>query len=72
LTFKSEGPIVKQALRFIFLQASLALISAVLLGISVDYYKLPHVYCWLVIMTCITIVNYLFSKGWAFKEAAKI
>jgi putative flippase GtrA len=66
LTFRSSGPVLKQATKFIILQISLALVSAVLIGYTVDRMEWPPIPSWLVIMSAVTIVNFLLSRWWVF------
>jgi putative flippase GtrA len=66
-TFRSKGPMFGQALRFLTLQASMALITASLIGLTVDILELPAVPSWFVIMGGATIVNFLFTKRWVFR-----
>jgi putative flippase GtrA len=66
-TFRTAGPVIRQATRFFSLQVCLALISSALVGYGVDYAGLPATPVWLVVMAAITIVNFLASKWWAFK-----
>ncbi|MBP1691101.1 MAG: GtrA family protein [Bacteroidetes bacterium] len=68
LTFRSDGPIVRQGLRFFLLQGSLAVISSVMIGIGVDVLHQHPTVTWVCVMAVITIVNYLLSRFWAFKE----
>ena len=67
-TFRSTEPILGQALRFVSLQASLALVTASLIGLSVDILELPPTPSWLAIMGVATIVNFLLAKRWVFRS----
>ena len=66
-TFRSKDPVLGQALRFVTVQASLALATALLIGLSVDVLELAATPSWLVIMSGATIVNFLVSKRWVFQ-----
>ena len=68
VTFKATGSVIKQAGRFISLQVCLGIISVVLIGYMVDFLDGPPTLSWVVVMTVITIINYILSKSWAFKN----
>lgn len=68
VTFKTTGSIIKQARRFISLQVFLGIVSVVLIGYMVDFLDGPPTLTWVVVMTAITIANYLLSKFWVFKK----
>ena len=68
VTFRTTGSVIKQASRFISLQISLGIISVILIGYMVDFLDGPPTLTWVVVMTAITIINYLLSKFWAFKK----
>lgn len=68
VTFKTTGSIIKQASRFISLQVFLGIVSVVLIGYMVDFLDGPPTLTWVVVMTAITIANYLLSKFWVFKK----
>lgn len=68
VTFKcAVGPFVHQAGRFVSLQIALALISAALIGVSVDILDFPPTHSWFVVMSGITVANFLLCKWWALK-----
>lgn len=67
-TFRSSDPVLGQALRFMALQGSLALVTASLIGLSVDILELAATPSWLVIMSGATIVNFLLAKRWVFRS----
>jgi putative flippase GtrA len=67
-TFRSSGPLMKQARRFIILQVSLALTSAALIGLAVDHFGISPSVAWFAVMSVVTIVNFLLVKWWVFKE----
>jgi putative flippase GtrA len=67
-TFRSQGVVLPQAARFLTLQASLALISSVLIGLCVDVLGLPPTPSWWLVMIPATIVNFLTAKLWVFKK----
>jgi putative flippase GtrA len=66
VTFKSSGPVRRQLTRFVVLQASLAVISAALIGFAVEVVGVSPVISWFVVMSGITIANFILSKWWAF------
>jgi len=68
VTFKrAAGPIVAQASRFVSLQIVLALTSSALIGVSVDIFGFPPTPSWFVVMSGITVTNFLLCKWWAMK-----
>jgi len=66
-TFQSQDPVLRQALRFATLQASLAIVTASLIGLAVDILGFPPTLSWLVVAGGATIVNFLLAKRWVFK-----
>jgi len=66
-TFRTDGPVARQATRFFTLQICLALISSALVGYGVDYAGLPATPVWLVVMAAITVANFLASRWWVFR-----
>jgi len=66
-TFKSQGSVAPQALRFTLLQVSLALLSSLAIGLAVDYGGYPATASWLVVMAGITLLNFFLSRLWAFR-----
>ncbi len=67
LTFRSSGAVYRQAVRFISLQVSLAIISALLIGFIVENLGMNPSITWLIVMSAVTPTNFLLSKWWAFK-----
>ena len=67
-TFRSSDPVLGQAVRFVTLQGSLALVTASLIGLSVDILEFAPTLSWLVIMGGATIVNFLLAKRWVFRS----
>ncbi len=65
-TFRSSAAVGRQALKFILLQASCALSSAGALGVLVDRLLFDATWSWLVVMTIITLINFLLSRFWVF------
>ena len=66
-TFRSTGSAAPQVIRFISLQAALAVASAVVIGLCVDLLSIPPTPSWFLVMTIVTIVNFLVSKRWVFQ-----
>jgi putative flippase GtrA len=66
-TFRSAGNVAPQAARFTILQIVFALLSAAAIGISVDHWGNPATTSWLVVMLVITGLNFVLSRGWAFR-----
>jgi putative flippase GtrA len=52
--------------KFFLVQAGLLGLSALLIGILVDHLILSVTLSWIVVMTLITILNYLLQKNWVF------
>lgn len=68
-TFRSTAaPVAGQAVRFVTLQAVLGLLSAAAIGVSVDHFRLPATLTWLCVTVVITVVNFLLSRHWAFRQ----
>ena len=68
-TFKSQGNVAAEAMRFFSLQIGFMLLSAALLGFLVDRLSLNASLSWLGTAVLITILNFLASRFWAFKSA---
>ena len=69
-TFRSQDPVLGQAIRFVTLQASLAVVTASLIGLFVDILEFAPTLSWLVIMGGATVVNFLLAKRWVFRPAS--
>jgi putative flippase GtrA len=67
LTFASRGHLGHQAARFITLQVVLGVLSAVLIAMGVQQLGLNPSVAWFIVMSVITIANFLLTKWWAFK-----
>ena len=67
LTFNSSGPVFRQLRRFVVLQISLAVISAGLIGFAIESAGWPATSSWFVVMSGITVANFLLCKWWAMK-----
>lgn len=67
-TFKSEGSFGGEMWWFVALQISLLLTSACLIGLIVDFLAFPATGSWILVMSYITIVNYILSKKWVFNR----
>jgi putative flippase GtrA len=68
-TFKSQGDVAAEALRFFSLQIGFMLLSASLLGFLVDRLGLNPSLSWLGTAVLVTVLNFLASRFWAFKSA---
>jgi putative flippase GtrA len=66
-TFRSTAPAGKQALRFTLLQIGCAVSSATALGLLVDTLHYNASWCWLGVMSVITVANFGLSRYWAFR-----
>jgi len=67
-TFRSSSRIGPQAIRFLLLQALLAVSSSILVGAGVDVLGLSPLPTWVVVMAAITIANYLGCRSWVFRQ----
>ena len=68
-TFRSTtAPIAGQAARFVTLQAVLGLLSAAAIGLTVDHLGFPATLTWVCVTAVITVVNFLLSRHWAFRQ----
>ncbi len=71
-TFRSRGPAAGQAVRFTLLQLGLWLLSTGQIHLAVHYLGLPEWPSWVAVTGFITIVNFLGSRYWAFRERAGV
>ena len=68
VTFRNTtGSVMHQAGLFVALQVSLAVISAALIGLSIDILDFPPGPSWFLIMCLITAINFLLCKRWVMK-----
>lgn len=65
-TFRSDAPAMREAGRFVFLQAVLGVSSSALIGAAVDWLRLDATLAWVVVASFITACNYVLSKWWVF------
>lgn len=65
-TFRTREPVLGQGIRFASLQVSLAVLSAVAMGLAVEVLGFPATGSWIAIMGLITLVNFVVSKHWVF------
>ena len=66
LTFKSKGSVTRQAVKFVILQVFLAVISAGAISAGIDLFHFQIQFTWIVVMSVITVINFVLSKFWAF------
>jgi putative flippase GtrA len=66
-TFHGRERVITQARRFAFIQIILALTSAGLIGLMIDYLKFKPSVSWLLIMGVFTIINYVICRVWVFR-----
>jgi putative flippase GtrA len=66
-TFRSSGRPMREAARFVGLQCSLALVSAVTIELMVNPVGLKPAIAWILVMTGVTVANYFLSRYWAFR-----
>lgn len=67
-TFRSTASPYRQAVRFIVLQGSFALITAFSIDAAVVSLGLPPTAAWFLVMFVVTIANYMLSRSWAFRR----
>ena len=67
--FESSDHVVKEGWRFLTVQLSLMLLSAALIGLLVDLFKVDHVWAWVVVMGFITVLNYGLLRLWTFRSS---
>ncbi|MGH8470165.1 MAG: GtrA family protein [Gammaproteobacteria bacterium] len=65
-TFGAEGRVLRQALRFTFVQGLLLMASSTLMTVTVDIWNWPAGPTWITVMAFITVLNYLSLKYWVF------
>ena len=68
-TFRSRAPATGQAVRFTVLQLAVALVSSALIGLAVDYLGLPATPSWIAVVGFTTLVNFVGSRYWVFRDA---
>ncbi len=67
-TFRSTASRAsRQMVRFIILQAGLALASSLLIGLAVDHLGFAATPSWVAVMAAITLANFVLSRVWAFQ-----
>lgn len=66
-TFRSSDRPLGEAARFIMLQCSLALLSAVIIEFLVNSVHIRPFAAWFLVMFGVTAANYLLSRHWAFR-----
>jgi len=71
-TFRSQGPAAGQAVRFTVLQVASWLLSTAQIHLAVNYLGLPEWPSWVAVTGFITVVNFLGSRYWAFRERAGV
>jgi len=67
-TFKIRYETTKQLTRFIILNIMCLTLSTAIIFIFVDILSSPHKITWIVTMGIITILNFIGSKYWVFKQ----
>ena len=67
-TFKQHNSGISTFNRFVTMQLFFMTISSLLIGIGVDYLKLPPTLTWIVIMSFFVILNLLSTKYFVFKN----
>ncbi|HEX3777827.1 MAG TPA: GtrA family protein [Polyangiaceae bacterium] len=68
-TFQSQGRVAAEASRFFTSQIAFMLLSSSLLGLFVDRMHLPSGPTWFAVMVLITVLNFLVSRFWSFKNS---
>jgi len=68
-TFKSQGNVAAEAMRFFALQIAFLFLSAAMLGLLVDHLHQNPSLSWLGTAVVITVLNFVASRFWAFKPA---
>lgn len=67
-TFRSQGDVAAEAVRFFSLQIGFMLLSASLLGFLVDRLGLNASLSWLGTAVLVTVLNFVASRFWAFRS----
>ncbi len=67
VTFASAGPVARQAARFLLLQVIFLAASTVLITVGVQRARLAPTVAWFLVMTIITVANFVLSRQWVFK-----
>ena len=68
-TFRSRGPVARDAVRFLLLQVVVLLASAGLIGLAVDRLKYPATPSWLAVTVLTTAANFLGARFLVFTRA---
>lgn len=66
--FCSKRSVMQEGIRFIIVQLSLLITSALAIGLAVDIFNFHRIWAWLFVMAFITLLNYLLLKFWAFRD----
>jgi len=66
-TFRSRSRVAPQVVRFIALQLGLLLISSAALFGLVDRVQWPATTCWVLVMTVVTLVNFVLMRTWVYR-----
>jgi putative flippase GtrA len=67
-TFKVKHETAAQFSRFFILNVFCLLLSSISLFLFTDYLGLPYLPVWLITMSAITLINFLSSKTWVFRN----
>ena len=66
-TFRSRAAVAPQAARFVAVQMGFLLLSAGSVGWLVDRLGWPATPAWLLVMTVVTVANFLAMRAWVFR-----
>ena len=67
-TFRAQHKTSSQFVRFLLLNITCLIFSSFCLFVFTDYLNLPYIIVWFVTMGFITVINFISSKYWVFKE----
>ncbi len=65
-TFRASGMVSRQALRFVLLQAALALASGFFVWLGVTVLGWAPTPAWVAVMVPVTVINFVLCKLWVF------
>ena len=66
--FQSKERVINEGFRFLVVQISLLLASALMIGLAVDIFNTHRIWAWIIVMAIITLLNYALLKFWAFRN----
>jgi putative flippase GtrA len=66
LTFKSRGKIKKEFWKFALTNCAYLIISSGLIGLGIDYFKMPKTLVWIIVVGTLSITSFMLYRFWIF------